>query len=316
MQPTPAGLRRSPMSPRHRIALAFLSLPLSAVLVACGTTTGGDQDSAGSNASKSDAGGSSGLAAQVPQEAAADSDGGGAAKPVADTAIQRSVIATGALRLTSRHLADARQDAINLANGLGGHVGDEQSRSDARGHLDRVDLTLRVPAGSFEKALDDLAALGIVRHREQSVEDVTTKVIDIAARVRAQQDSVDSIQKLLARAGTIGEIMSVEAQLSSRQAELDSLKQQQKWLADQTSLSTIQLTLTPATGHEKSDRHTAGFLGGLDGGWHALGATAVAVGTALGAVLPFAVVFALIGWPVWMIVRRRRVVAPTPAPEA
>ena len=304
------------MSPRHRIALALLSLPLALVLAACGAGGESDEKAAGSSASTSDAGGGTDFAPQAPQEATADSDGARAAKPAADTAIQRSVIATGGLRLASAHLADARQDAINLVTGLGGHVGDEQSRSDAHGRLDRVDLTLRVPAASFEKALDELADLGTVRHREQSVEDVTTKVIDTAVRVKAQQDSVDSIQKLLARASTIGEIMSIEGQLASRQADLDSLKQQQKWLADQTSLSTIQVTLTRPAAREKSDEQAAGFLSGLDGGWHALGATVVAVGTAVGAVLPFAVVLALIGVPVWLVTRRRRVVAPTAAPEA
>lgn len=316
MQPTPEDLRRSSMSPRHRIALALLSLSLAVALAACGAGGASDEKAAGSSASTSDAGGT-GLAPQAPRDALVDSDRTSAAKSAADTTLQRSVIATGALRLTPAHLADARQDAINLVNGLGGHVADEQSRSDARGRLERVDLTVRVPAASFEKALDDLAGLGTVRHREQSVEDVTTQVIDTDARVKAHQDSVDSIQKLLARANTIGEIMSIEAQLATRQADLDSLKQQQKWLADQTSLSTIQVTLTRPAAHEKSDDHAAGFLSGLGGGWHALGVTVVAVGTAVGAVLPFAVVLAMIGVPVWLLVtRRRRVVAPASAPEA
>jgi hypothetical protein len=209
---------------------------------------------------------------------------------------------------------DVRQDAINVATGLGGHVADEESRSDSHGKLDRVDLTLRVPSDSFAKALDQLGDLGTVRSRQQSVEDVTTQVIDIEARVKAQAASVASIERLLARATTIAEIISIERQLSSRQAELDSLKQQQKWLADQTSLSTVQVTLVRP--EVSKDEDHAGFLGGLESGWHALGRSTVAVGTALGAVLPFAVVLALIGAPGWVLYRRRRVDAPTPAAEA
>jgi hypothetical protein len=225
--------------------------------------------------------------------------------------IKRAVIATGELRLSTRKLADVRQDAVNLTTGLGGHVADEQSQSDTRGRLERVDLTLRVPSASFDTALDDLAALDTVRHRQQSVKDVTTQVIDNDARVKTQAASVASIERLLARASTIGEIMSIERQLAERQAELDSLKQQQKWLADQTSMSTIQLTLTrPA---DDDDGDDSGFLSGLTSGWHALGRTAVAVGTAVGAILPFAVVIALVGIPGWAFARRRR--TPAPAPE-
>jgi hypothetical protein len=312
MQPTPEDVRRTGMLPRHRLALALLSLPVAAALAACGTN-GGDatRSSAEPAPAARDGAGTSDFSGGG-DALTADADAATGAKPAVDTAIERSVIATGALRLSSAHPADARQDAINLVNGLGGHVADEQSQSDSHGRLDRVDLSLRVPAESFEKALDGLAELGTVRHREQSVEDVTTQVIDVAARVKAQRASVESIEQLLARATTIGDIMSIERQLASRQADLDSLEQQQKYLADQTSLSTIQVTLTRPTAHDDSD--DAGLLSGLEGGWHALGATAVAVVTVIGAVLPFAVVLALLGVPVWVLLRRRRAVGPAPAP--
>jgi hypothetical protein len=294
------------MTPRHRFVLALLSLPLAVALTACGGGGQSADNAAGtSSATRDSVAGSTG----AKEPATAD---GSVAKPVADQAIQRAVIATAGLRLTAKDLAGVRQDAINVATGLGGQVADEQAQSDTRGRLARVDLTLRVPAASFGEALDQLAGLGTVRHRQQSVQDVTTQVIDVEARVKAQRASVQNIERLLARANTIGEIMSIERELASRQADLDSLEQQQKYLADQTSLSTIQLTLTrPAAGH---DTHPAGFVGGLEGGWHALGRTAVAVGTAVGAVLPFLLVLALVAAPVVLLVRRHRVVpAPPPA---
>jgi hypothetical protein len=296
---------------RHRVLLGLALLPLAAGLVAC---SGGASDDKASNGS---------VAASEPAPAKSDSvdrdfaDNGAAAKPAAaKDVITRAVIATGELRLTATKLDDARQDAINLAIGMHGFVADEQSQSDSHGKLDRVDITLRVPSASFEKALDGLAELGTVRHRSQSVEDVTTQVIDIAARVRAQKASVASIQQLLARANTIAEIISIEGQLATRQADLDSLEQQQRYLDDQTSLSTIQVTLTHPAKPAHKDHKATGFLAGLEGGWHALGDTAVVVGTVLGALLPFAVLLALVGVPVWMVVRRRRVVPPpAPTPE-
>jgi hypothetical protein len=298
---------------RQRILLGLALLPLTVGLVACG---GNDADS-----------GDKSVGSSVAESKPATSDAAGrdsldfdapAAKPaVAKNVINRAVIATGELRLTAADLVDARQDAINLATALHGFVADEQSQSDSHGKLDRVDITVRVPSASFEKALDGLAALGTVQHRTQSVEDVSTQVIDTAARVRAQKASVASIQQLLARATTIAEIISIEGQLATRQADLDSLEQQQRYLDDQTSLSTIQLTLThPAKKKaHKESHHATGFLAGLDGGWRALGGTAVVVGTVLGALLPFAVFLALVGLPVWMVVRRRRTVVDAPPAE-
>lgn len=310
---------------RHRLVLALLTLPVAAALAACGADGGDDRGNdampAAEPASPEAATGGSVIddsAAREASDADAGSDGGAVDVVKAEAVIDRAVIATGSLRLTTRDLADARQDAIGLVHGFGGHVADEQSQSDAKGGLDRVDLTLRVPVASFEKALDALGRLGTVRNRQQSVEDVTTQVIDNAARVKAQEASVASIERLLARATTIGEIMSIERQLSTRQAELDSLKQQQKWLADQTSLSTVHLSLSrPA---KDADEDESGFLGGLERGWDALSDSAVAVATGVGAVLPFAVVLAVLGVPAWLLVqhRRRTRVTPasdTPAPE-
>lgn len=307
------------MSPnrRHRLVLALLTLPMTAALAACGADGGNDALSSAEPAGPAAEPDLSATDDSAAREASG-SDGGSVASVANSAVIDRAVIATGSLRLTTRHLADARQDAIGLISGFGGHVADEQSRSDAEGDLDRVDLTLRVPVASFDKALDALGRLGTVRNRQQSVEDVSTQVIDNAARVKAQAASVASIERLLARATTIGEIMSIERELSTRQAELDSLKQQQKWLADQTSLSTVHLSLSRPAKDEDVDE--SGFLGGLERGWDALGDSAVAVATGVGAVLPFAAVLALVGLPAWLLVQRRRHarVAPapaTPAPE-
>jgi hypothetical protein len=303
------------MNRRHRLVLVLSSMSIAAVVTGCGAGAGSD------NAAGSSAGGSSATrdSAATPQKIGSGTGDTGperAAKPVADAALQRAVIATGSLQLEAKDLDGARAEAIGLATGLGGHVDDEQSQSDRSGRLEHVDLTLRVPATSFEKALDALGRLGTVQHRQQSVEDVTTQVIDNDARVKAQSASVQSVEQLLARANTIGEVISVENELARRQADLDSLKRQQRWLSDQTAMSTVQVSIArfrsavkhPAPAH-------AGFLGGLEGGWHALGATAIAVSTVVGAVLPFGIVLALVGVPAWVLTRRRRAVAAPPTAE-
>jgi hypothetical protein len=59
------------------------------------------------------------------------------------------------------------------------------------------------------------------------------------------------------------------------------------------------------------------FVEGLESGWHAVTASTAVVLTVLGAVLPVAVVVAVLGAPVlWWLRRRRPVVAPVPPPAA
>ena len=196
---------------RQPVLVVLAAAALAAVLGACGATGGSGStasDTSGGSVAASERGAKPGSPdAGVTDGLAQDAPAKGPA--TRNAVLTRSVIATGELRLTSTHLADARQDAINLATGMRGFVADEQSQSDSRGRLRRVDLTLRVPSGSFEQALDGLAALGTVRNRQQSVEDVTTQVIDTAARDRAQKASVASNERLLSRATAIGDIITI-----------------------------------------------------------------------------------------------------------
>lgn len=227
--------------------------------------------------------------------------------------IQRAVISNGTLTVAVDSVANAQQDAESLATGVSGLVASEQSTSDRKGNLASAQLVLRIPAKDFDTSMDALAKLGRLQSRTQTAEDVTTQVIDNAARVRSQRASVNTIRRLYSKATTIGEVVSLESELAKRQADLDSLEQQQKWLADQTALSTINLTLrhvsrtTPAT-----TSHT-GFLGGLHHGWHGLTVAGGVLLTAVGAVLPFAVLIAILGAPIWLVWRRRR---PRPADQA
>ena len=309
------------MKPRRHVPTFVAAVSLAAVslvvLSACGGRAGDD------SASGSTAGDAAAKTVESPAEAPADglrdsAEPGAAAKPGAEpaAALERAVIATGSVQLTSGDLEAARGQAIGLVTGAGGHVDDEQSQSDAHGRLVRVDLTLRVPAGSFQRTLDALGRLGVVKHRQQSVKDVTTQVIDNTARIKAQTASVESVEKLLARANTIGEVISIENELARRQADLDSLKQQERWLSDQTGMSTVQVSIVRSrkAAEKPPAPARAGFLAGLGGGWHALARTAVALSTVVGALLPFAVVLALLGAPAWFFARRRRgVPAPPPA---
>ena len=312
------------MKPSSRILLLTAALPLALVLAGCGGTNGSTSSALSSEAGTAKGGaptdslGTADDAATAPERDTGSAASKPGAKPAASTALQRAVIATGSLQLATKDLDDARGQAIGVATGMGGHVDNEQSRSDRHGRLTHVDLTVRVPSASFEKALDALGQLGTVQHRQQAVQDVTTQVIDNDARIKAQAASVESVEQLLARANTIGEVISIENELARRQADLDSLKQQQRWLADQTSMSTIQVSITGAPKAAKPHPAAAhsGFLAGLDDGWHALAGTAVALSTVVGALLPFALVVGLIGVPVWLAVRRRRTpLAPPPAAE-
>jgi hypothetical protein len=220
------------------------------------------------------------------------------------TPMTRAVISTGQVTLHAKDIARTRSEVVRLVTSWGGSVADEQSSSDNHGRLADSTFTLRVPSDRFDEAMDAFGKLGEVEQRSQKSEDVTTKVIDNDARVRAGERSIQQIEALLSRAEKLGDIIAIENDLARRQADLDSLKSQQAWLHDQTSLSTITVYLSRPVVHTTT-HEAKGFLAGLENGWHALGGTTVVALTALGALLPFAVLLLVLGVPLWLVVRRR-----------
>ena len=233
-----------------------------------------------------------------------------AADPAAQTKVATpAIISKGQISLRSKDIDAARFDLQKVLDTLAGTIDDEQSNADKEGRTIRQRLVLRVPSKYFGKAMEAISDLDGVKlvSRSRSAEDVTTQVIDVQSRIRTQRASLARVQALLAQATNLNQIISIESQLSRRQAQLDSLEAQQKYLADQTSMSTITvyLTVPPKKHAAKDHRDHHDFFSGLASGWDSLGRSTNAVLTGVGAVLPFAALAALLGFPLWVLWRRR-----------
>lgn len=229
----------------------------------------------------------------------------------------RAVISTGTVTLQSKDVGQAKFDVQKVIDAHRGEISDEQTATDDKGQINRSRLVIRVPSQFFDEVMNDLGKVADLRSAKRTSEDVTTQVIDIGVRVRAQEKSLERIELLLARAQNLREVIAIESQLTRRQAELDSLKAQQAYLADQSSLSTITVFLERTETAAPAEPDEAdGFLAGFERGWDALGRSATVLATALGAVLPFTVLLLLLGVPTWLLVRsqvRRRQAEPLAA---
>lgn len=235
---------------------------------------------------------------------------GGAAQP----SVTRAIIKNGSLTLETKDVDKARQQAVGIVAGLRGQVATEDTGSEADGSITRANLVLKVPTSSYETAVQRLSALGTRKQIKQESTDVTEQVVDVESRISTQRASLNRVRVLLAKATTIGEIVSVEAELTRREADLEALLAKQKALAGQTELATLTLTVyqTPEQNtviQEPTDER--GFLVGLRDGWDAFSSAVAALATVFGALLPFLVAIALIGGPLWLLRRRLR---RTPAP--
>ncbi|MFC5855146.1 DUF4349 domain-containing protein [Streptomyces chlorus] len=308
----------------ERPAHAMTGLLLAAALALAGCSGADDSaDSASSDgkaAAQADAkaGTEEGAKAGAAREGAPGSsaDGSRATAPPADRSTATShIIRTASLTVQVKDAPTALADARTTTENAGGYVGDENTRQDGEGHeLTRV--VLRVPVEKYDKVLADLEGAGKLVERSAKAEDVTDQVVDVESRIKTQRASVARIRELMDQATRLSDVVTLEGELSTRQADLEALLARQVSLKDRTSLATITLTLSETPVEESTEDDDPGFLDALAGGWDAFVTMLRWLAVAIGAVLPFAAVAALLAL-LWLKAVRPRLSRPAqPAPAS
>jgi len=228
------------------------------------------------------------------------------------TKVDRQIVRTAYLSLRVSDVNGAVDSVIAATTAQGGLVVSE----DISGQGDSLyaNVTTQVPADELEKYLESLKALGTVDSVNVSSQDVTTQVVDLDARVAALNASIERLDQLLAQATNVTDLITIETERTTRQAELDSLVAQRKALGEQVAMSTVTVGISALAG--STEWSPPGFIPGLQTGWSALISLTSLLITVAGFLVPFAVVIAIIVVPlVWWLVRRgRRKNGATPTP--
>jgi hypothetical protein len=232
----------------------------------------------------------------------------------------RAVIRRGSITVVATEMNRARTAVDDLLGRHGGYLASEDTTNDRSGRPEYSLLVLRVPEPAFGDAMDELGDIGRTVRADRSSEDVTTEVIDVDSRVATAEASLARLQRFLRQAERVEDMIKLESEIATRQAELESMKAQQTYLRDQTSLSTITVRLRTPDAPPVAPADDAGFLTGLANGWAALRTVLVGLATVTGAMLPFVLAIGVLAVPALLLVRtarrRRQTATPPPAPEA
>ena len=272
-------------------------------------------NAAGSNASGNNASGSAGSGESAPG--------------VARLALaNQSVIYTASLTVHAKNVMAAATQATAIVSAQGGYVSSEQTSASPGGHArPMVSLQLKIPVGAYPATLGKLAggAIGTETSLSQQAQDVTGQVADVTSQVTSGQAAITQLQALLRRAGSVSDLLTVQEQINVQESSLEALQAQARALSRETTYATVSVTLLGpqprrhvAAVKKAGPRH--GFLAGLGAGWRGLRVVVSGFLTVLGAVLPFAVVAAVLaaaGYRARHRLRRllglRRGSRPTPA---
>lgn len=219
--------------------------------------------------------------------------------PANDSTVQKDIVTTGTMRMTVASPTEAADTFVDATTAAGGHV---ESRSEQSGHgRPTVELVLRIPSSKVDGVLEQIGKLGTVDSMQIGHEDVTAQRVDLDARIRALQTSVDRLLDLMSKATSTSALLEAESTLTERQAELDSLKSQRAALGDQIAYSTITVDLAT----EPEVIAPGGFSGAVKDGWDALVKLGGALAATFGFLLSWIPIFALFVGAVWLLRRRQ-----------
>jgi uncharacterized protein DUF4349 len=237
-----------------------------------------------------------------------------AAAPVAGPVVgQAAALPALQQRVIKRALLDLEvgsgtfEDALDRASVTAGRYGGYVETSSTRGvRVKSGRLVIRVPAINFERAVHALRALGQVQHQTVTGRDVTSRFVDLQARLRNLKTQESVLRRLLANAPTVTATLRVQRVLSDVQLGIEELTGQIDALSEQVDLSTIRLDLfepgaapLQAEGVEKPklrlafDTAIAAFLGVIYG-----------LVVAIGVLIPLSIL-AVACLPVYRAVRNR-----------
>ncbi|MBF6349316.1 DUF4349 domain-containing protein [Nocardia flavorosea] len=181
----------------------------------------------------------------------------------------RKEVVTGTVDLTADDPIAAAQALADRVARLDGRIDQRTENPGTEDDDPHANLVIRIPAGDTDAFIDGLGEVGEVTEISTNRDDVTLQWQDLDARITALRASVDRLRDLMARAANTADLIAAEEALADRQAELDSLTGQRRYLDDQIGLSTLTIDIS-ATAAKKGDTGPANFWDGVVDGWNSL----------------------------------------------
>ena len=179
-------------------------------------------------------------------------------------------------------------------------------------------LVVKVPPQAVDSLLAGLDDTGTIESINQSSQDVTDQLIDLDVRISNARRSVANVRDFMDRTENLGELVTLEGELTRRQTELERLEAQQRNLKDRVALSTVTIEVVPTDSVPQPVDDEDSIGDAFRKGWDAFAEFIFGIGYVLAVLLPFIVLGGLAALAIWLVIRRRnrrRPAAPTAGDE-
>lgn len=225
-----------------RPALALLLTVVFLGLTACANFRAGRQVTTESSAMRTHA---------DPRELSVPLDQAAAANAAYQT-IERKIIRNANLTVEVTSPIESQRKIVSIAESHQGFVVTSEASQRNSGDNTKseitVNLVVRVPATQFNQVMEQIRAVGIhVTQEKVTGQDVTEEFIDLEARIKNQKALEAQFIEIMKRAGKVADALEVQKELANVRTEIEKLEGRRRFLENQASLSTINVTLQPPT---------------------------------------------------------------------
>jgi Domain of unknown function (DUF4349) len=160
--------------------------------------------------------------------------------------VERKIIRNADISLESEEPEVAQQKITAIANQKGGFVIQSTQRGTDVTSVkrDTVTMSIRVPSEKFTESLDEIrkTASRVVVETVNG-QDVTEEFIDIEARLKAKKALEVQFLEIMKRSNSVEDALNVQREISNVRSEIEQIEGRKRFLENQSSLSTIKVSL-------------------------------------------------------------------------
>lgn len=177
------------------------------------------------------------------EEAANDSSSGESKKTTPVVSVQRMIIHKAILSVNVKELDKAQSNIQKKVEQYGGYIvesnvyqEDDQTSSGT--------MIVRVPEENFEKfLLEAEGEAAKVLERNVTGQDVTEQYVDLESRVRSKRAVEERLLDFMSKAQKTEDLLKISEDLAQVQEEIEVMVGKMKYLENQTSFSTIEISM-------------------------------------------------------------------------
>ncbi len=156
----------------------------------------------------------------------------------AETGVERKLIRNGDISLEVSDLEKTQAAIEDWVKEFGGYISSSNNGEKSSSY------TVRIPSEKFDSAMDAAGALGTLKNKNISTQDVSEQFYDLQSRLETKKVLREKLNGYLRQANSMQDILKVESELNSVQSDIESMEGRLKRLTSQIDFSTISVYVT------------------------------------------------------------------------